>query len=109
MEKNSSSLLAKIKSKYILQEVLCSAYGKMKQVLKLIKYNKSLLNKLDINIKENYKYEIETKIEKKISKIWTIIFVIKYFIFFILFLFPNKNNLGWQFQDNILREIILFL
>ena len=105
MEKNSSSLLAKIKSKYILQEVLCSAYGKMKQVLKLIKYNKSLLNKLDINIKENYKYEFETKIEKKISKYWTIIFVIKYIIFFIFFLaYIIKFYVSGKFNAEILKE-----
>ena len=105
MEKNPSSLLAKIKSKYILQEVLCSAYGKMKQVLKLIKYNKSLLNKLDINIKENYKYEFETKIEKKISKHWTIIFVIKYIIFFIFFLaYIIKFYVSGKFNAEILKE-----
>ena len=105
MEKNPSSLLAKIKSKYILQEVLCSAYGEMKQVLKLIKYNKSLLNKLDINIKENYKYEIETKIKKKISKIWTIIFVIKYIIFFILFLaYIIKFYVSGKFNAENLKE-----
>ena len=105
MEKNSSSLLAKIKSKYILQEVLCSAYGKMKQVLKLIKYNKILLNKLDINIKENYKYEFETKIEKKISKYWTIIFVIKYIIFFIFILaYIIKFYVSGKFNAEILKE-----
>ena len=65
MEKKSSSLLAQIKSKYILQQILSLAFGKMKPVIKLVKYNKSLLNKLDINIKDNYKYEIETKTKKK--------------------------------------------
>ena len=50
------SLLDQIKSKYILQKILCLAYGEMKSVLKLVKYNKSLSNRLDINIKENYKY-----------------------------------------------------
>lgn len=65
MEKKSSSLLAQIKSKYILQQVLSLAFGEMKTVIILVKYNKSLLNKLDINIKDNYKYVIETKIKKK--------------------------------------------
>ena len=64
MSKESSSLLSKIKSKYILQDILSLAYDKIKSALKLIKYNKSLLNRLDINIKiiqnlQNYKNEPE--------------------------------------------------
>ena len=65
MEKESSSLLAQIKSKDILKLVLCLAYGEMKPVLKLVKYNKSLLNKLDINLKEDYNYKFEKNREKK--------------------------------------------
>ena len=78
MKKESLSLLDQIKSKYILQKILCLAYGEMKSVVKLVKYNKSLLNKLQIDIKENYKYncEIELNIEKKNL----------FILFFILFL-----------------------
>ena len=65
MEKESLSLLAQIKSEHILKLVLCLAYGEMNSVLKLVKYNKNLLNKLDINLKEDYNYKFEKKIEKK--------------------------------------------
>ena len=61
MEKESLSLLAQIKSEDILKLVLCLAYGEMKPVLKLVKYYKSLLNKLDINLKEDYNYKFEKK------------------------------------------------
>ena len=77
MSKESSSLLSKIKSKYILQDILSLAYDKIKSALKLIKYNKSLLNRLDINIKiiqnlQNYKNEpeINKRLEKR-KKIYT--------------------------------------
>ena len=47
-----SSLLSKINSKYILETILSLAYGNMKSILRLSKYNKSLLNKLDINFED---------------------------------------------------------
>ena len=56
-----SSLLSKINSKYILETILSLAYGNMKSILRLSKYNKSLLNKLDINFEDYFKYEIEIK------------------------------------------------
>ena len=58
------SLLNKIRSKYILKKILTIAYGDMKSVLKLTKYNKSLMDKIDINMKkleDYYQYEIEKK------------------------------------------------
>ena len=45
------SLLNKIRSKYILKKILTIAYGDMNSVLKLTKYNKVLMDKIDINIK----------------------------------------------------------
>ena len=36
----------------------------MKSVLRLTKYNKCLLYKLDINFEDNYKYEIEILTEE---------------------------------------------
>ena len=59
-----TSLLNKIKSKYILKYLLCFAYTDIDSVLKLIKYNKKLLNKLNINIKNYYKYKTTRKLEK---------------------------------------------
>ena len=62
---NEPSLLSKIKSKYILQGLLSLAYDDIKSVIKLIKYNKSLLNRLGINIKtiQNLNnYKIKTRL-----------------------------------------------
>ena len=103
MEKKSLSFLAQIKSKYILKEVLCFAYGEMKSVLKLVKYNKNLLNKLDINIKENYNYKIETKIEKKNSISY--IFFLSEIIYFILFLaYIIKFYVSGKFNEENLKD-----
>ena len=63
MEKKPS-LLNQLKSKYILQDILSLAYGDIKSVLKLIKYNKNLINRIDINIKDYYNYKYKVKIEK---------------------------------------------
>ena len=93
MEK--SSLLAKIKSKYILQEVLCITYGDMKSVLKLVKYNKSLLNKLEINIEKNYKYEIKTRIhnyEKNYDFLGFIIFDLIYLFIWIFYFLLQEGK-----------------
>ena len=63
--KTKPSLLSQIKSKHILQKILIYAHSDIRSVLKLIKYNKNLLNKLDINIKDYYKYKIEKSIIKE--------------------------------------------
>ena len=105
MEEKSLSLLAKIKSNYILQEVLCLAYEEMKPVLKLIKYNKSLLNKLNIIIKENYKYEIETEIHKNTDNCLTCYFIMKHFIFITFFLvYISIFYASGKFNDNNLKN-----
>ena len=56
-----SSLLRKINSKYILKAILSFAYDNMKSILRLSKYNQGLLNKLNINFEDYFKYEIEIK------------------------------------------------
>ena len=105
MEKESLSLLAQIKSKYILQEILCLAFEEMKPVLKLIKHNKSLLNKLNINIKENYKYKIETKIEKYFSIMLMFCPFSGQIISFILFLaYIIKFHVSGKFNENNLKD-----
>ena len=104
MEKNSKSLLAQIKSKYILQQVLSLAFREMKPVIKLVKYNKSLLNKLNINIKDNYKYEIETKITKKGNDIFSMLLTSD-IIFSILFLaYIIKFHVSGKFNDKTLKD-----
>ena len=59
------SLLDKIKSKYILKDVLSLAFRNTKSVLKFIAYNKVLLQKLDINIKEHFGYKTRNIVEKE--------------------------------------------
>ena len=100
MEKKST-LFKKLKSAFILQNILSFAYGDIKSVLKLIKYNKYLLTKLDINIKDYYNYKLKIKIEKysldiAILLIFHIIFVffpylIYIICFFIIGTFNDKN------------------
>ena len=104
MEKNSKSLLAQIKSKYILQQVLSLAFGEMKPVIKLVKYNKSLLNKLNINIKDNYKYEIETKITKKEIFIFSMLLKsdIAFSIVFLAYII--KFHVSGKFNDKTLKD-----
>ena len=58
--KTTSSLLNRVKSKYILQNILSLAYKDIKSVIKLIKYNKSMMSIFNIilkNFDENCKYE----------------------------------------------------
>ena len=59
------SLLAKIKSSYIIKDILTLAFKNMNSVLKFVAYNKTLLNKLDINFKDYYDFKAKekTKIE----------------------------------------------
>ena len=59
------SLLNKIKSNYILKDILTLAFKNMKSVLKFIAYNKDLLEKLDINMEEYFDYKIEKTLEKE--------------------------------------------
>ena len=101
MLKDHSSLLDKIKSKYILHKILLFAFSDMNSLLKLIRYNKNLINKLEINIKDYYNYKIKIKIRKKKCGFFIFNMVI-YILLFILFLiyiimfykkgtFNNKN------------------
>ena len=107
MEK--SSLLHKIKSKYILQEIFCLAYEEMKSVLKLVKYNKSLLNKLEINIKEKYKYKIEKRkdiyMPESITAMVLGFFLIGYFFTSIVFLiYIVKFYVKGKFNEENLKD-----
>ena len=101
-----SSLLSKINSKYILKAILSLAYGDMKSVLKLTKYNKCLLNKLDINFQDYFKYEIEIKtdINKDDIKACTfcLIFVFFWFIIYLIYiiLFYKRGT----FNEKNLKE-----
>ena len=101
-----TSLLNQIKSKFILQYVLLFAYSDMDSVLKLIKYNKELLNKLSINMADYYKYRIKTKIRKeKNSKQFGIISLVFDIIIFILFFaYIITFYVRGAFNDENLKE-----
>ena len=98
------SLLNKIRSKYILKKILTIAYGDMNSVLKLTKYNKVLMDKIDINIKkfkDYYQYKIEEKESK--SFCFNYFILIKDLIIFILlmiFIILNKIN-GDEFSHRV--------
>ena len=82
MEKKPS-LLNQLKSKYILQDILSLAYGDIKSVLKLIKYNKNLINRIDINIKDYYNYKYKVKIEKKLKAVFLFLMFLHIILIFI--------------------------
>jgi len=87
METNNS-LLNKIRSKYILKKILTIAYGDMKSVFKFTKYNKSLMNKIDINNKnfqDHYQYKLDIKVIKRRVDI-NYYFIIKDTVIFLLLL-----------------------
>ena len=79
------SLLLKIKSKFILKNIITLAYINLKSVIKLFKYNKGLLKRLDIDINKktediNYKCNIDLK--KNVSNLLIFFFdIISRFIF----------------------------
>ena len=82
------SLLSRIHSKYILKNILSLAYSDMKSIFKLIKYNKSLMDKLDINkkkIKEHFNYNLKIEIKKR-AKIFFAFYLVKDIITFIIFM-----------------------
>ena len=68
------SLLNKIKSNYILKDILSLAFKNMKSVLKFIAYDKPMLRKLGINIEEHFDYQIIKTLKKE--NIWLNIAII---------------------------------
>ena len=58
------SLLNKIKSNYILKDILTMAFGNMKSLLKFVAYDKVLFKTLDINIEDYFCYKIRKTIKK---------------------------------------------
>ena len=81
------SLLNKIKSNYILKDILSLAFRNMKSVLKFVAYDKVLLQKLDINIKEQFDYKIRSTIKKDVGLITVPIAIdfLGYYIYLIIY------------------------
>ena len=104
------SLLNEIRSIYILKDILTLAFKNMKSVLKFVAYDKTLIKRLDINIKDYYDYSIKTSIErgKSIFKnqiITELVFIfIPFTIYYIMF-FKKKTfdqeNLNSVYNKNM--------
>ena len=98
MIENGVSLLSQIKSKYILQKIFSLTFGEIKTVFKFVKYNKTLINKLELNIKDHYKFETEKKVYVGefitfyfISNlVWEIILFLPFLIYIIVFYAKKK-------------------
>ena len=102
MLEDHSSLLDRIKSKYIFRKIISFAFKDVNSLLKLIRCNKNLTNKLEINIKDYYNYKVKRKIEKEGLELFSsdIFFLILLFIQFLVYIILfyvigtfNKNNL----------------
>ena len=103
---NKLSLLNKIKSKYILKLILSLAYENFSSVFKLVKYNKSLMNKLDINLKNmKYLYKSFTEIKKgKAGETFFIFcFSLNLFKFIFLMVYIILIDHRGTFKDHILK------
>ena len=98
------SLLSRVNSKDVLKKILSLAYSDMKSVFKLVAYNKNLLKKLDINIKDYYQYNI-IKIVNPLLLLFVIVYSlleISIFICFVLYtIYILKEG---RFNDKILKE-----
>ena len=98
------SLLSRVNSKDVLKIILSLAYSDMKSVFKLVAYNKNLLKKLDINIKDYYQYNI-IKIVNPLLLLFVIVYSIleiSIFICFVLYtIYILKEG---RFNDKILKE-----
>ena len=98
------SLLDKIKSKYILKDVLSLAFKNMKSVLKFIAYNKVLLQKLDINIKEHFDYKIRNRVEKENAALFIFTICDVFFNFIPLMIYDIMFYAKGTFNDKNLEK-----
>jgi len=115
MDENSY-LLNRIKSKFILQKILSLAFSDIKYVLELTKYNKSLNNKLGINIKDYFQYNSKIKITNNYLSyssficqfIYEILMILFFLIHIILFYVKgtfNNNNLKKEYNVRMKRIV----
>ena len=117
-------LLSKIESKYILSDILLFAYPDFKNTLKFIRYNKSLINKLKIDINDYYKYEYKREINKETYEFFNLNFIILLcqIILFLIYILIycvkgtfNENNLIKDYNKtkkiyvDIINSYIIFI
>ena len=99
------SLLNKIRSNHILKDILINAFRNMKSVLKFVAYNKVLLNKLDIKIKDYYDYKTKMEVKEYYKFIFFIIFFLEIILIFIpLLIYDIMFYTLGKFNDKILEE-----
>jgi hypothetical protein len=99
---NEPSLLNRINSNNVLKYILSLAYSDMKLILKFIKHIKNLMKKLDINIKDYYKYNCIIEIDRYEALVLNsnLTIVIILFIIFLIY-----NIIFWV--KGVLNEKIL--
>ena len=117
-------LLSKIESKYILSDILSFAFPDFKNTLKFIRYNKSLINKLKIDINDYYKYEYKREINKETYEFFNLNFIILLcqIILFLIYILIycvkgtfNENNLIKDYNKtkkiyvDIINSYIIFI
>ena len=76
------SILSNINSKFILRQILLFTGMDIKSVFKLMKYNKHLQNKYDINPKHYFDYKLKRHLGKKyLSNLpWFVFSTIKFIV-----------------------------
>jgi len=114
----SKSFLNNINSKHILKQVFIYSYFEFKSFLKLIKYNKSLQKRLDINIKKyflNYEYK-EKLIEKNefmfmfsIPNIIIKAIMIVFFLIYLIIFYVKGSFIDEYMKNNCDKNKIKFI
>ena len=114
----SKSFLNNINSKHILKQVFIYSYFEFKSFLKLIKYNKSLQKRLDINIKKyflNYEYK-EKLIEKNefmfmfsIPNIIIKAIMIVFFLIYLIIFYVKGSFIDEYMKNNCNKNKIKFI
>ena len=103
--KEKHSLLNKIRSNYNLKDILIYSFRDMKSVFKFVAYNKVLLNKLDINIKDYYDYKIKIVADKEdFNSCFLFIICEIIFAFIPLIIYDTTFYSKRKFNDKILVE-----
>ena len=109
-------LLNQISSKYILQKIFSFVFKETKSVFKFIKYDKNLMNKLEINIQDSFEYKTNYEIHKEpiifhfVLLLYETVEFIFYLVYLIMFYIEgkfNEKNLKEKYDKK--RKILLIL
>ena len=114
----SKSFLNNIQSKHILKQVFIYSYFEFKSFLKLIKYNKSLQKRLDINIKKYFlNYEYKKKLIEKnefmfmfsIPNIIIKAIMIVFFLIYLIVFYVKGSFIDEYMKNNCDKNKIKFI